>query len=253
MKYDLIIKDMRWSYSRINAFQECPYSWFLKYIKEVPSKPLFFSEYGKFMHQILEMYFTGLLKKEELTEFYISNFFLNVKGAPPNIKVFNSYFEAGLDYLYGFDFPISEINDVEKKVNFKIGKYDFLGYIDIVAGGGDIILDHKSRNLKPRSNRKKPLKTDIELDEYLRQLYMYSIPVKEEYGEFPKKLIFNCFKLGKMISEDFDEAKLESTKKWALEQIEIITNNDRWQPRLDYWRCKHICDVSDSCEYKEMM
>jgi hypothetical protein len=253
MKYDFIIKDMRWSYSRINAFQECRYAWFLKYIKEVPNKQLFFSNYGKFMHKILEMYFTGLLKKEELSEFYISNFFLSVSGKAPNLNVFNSYFEAGLDYLYNFEFPIKNISSIEKEINFKIGDFDFLGYIDVIADNGKIILDHKSKDLKPRSGKKKPLKSDLELDKYLKQLYLYAIATKEIYGEYPQKLIFNCFKLDELISEDFDEGKIEEIKQWILSEIDIITNNDDWKPTLNYWRCNYLCDVCDSCEYKEML
>lgn len=253
MKYDLIIKDMRWSYSRINAFQECRYSWFLKYIKEVPSKSLFFSDYGKFMHKILEMYFTGLLKKEELSEYYISNFFSNVSGTPPSMEIFNSQFEAGLDYLYFFNFPIKDISAVEKEVNFDIGGYEFLGFIDIIAENGSIILDHKSRNLKPRSGKKKPLKSDLELDEYLKQLYLYSIPAKEMYGKYPDKLMFNCFKIDTIICEDFDENKLEESKQWILSEIDKITNNDDWKPHLSFFKCNYLCDVADSCEYKTMM
>ena len=77
--------------------------------------------------------------------------------------------------------------------------------------------------------------------------------IKEVYGQYPEKLIFNCFKLGELISEDFDETKIKDIKEWILEEINKITNNEDWKPTLNYWRCNYLCDVCDSCEYKEMI
>lgn len=65
------------------------------------------------------------------------------------------------------------------------------------------ILDHKSRSLKPRSNRKKKPKTDEEPDQYLRQLYLYSIPITNEFGRMPAFLKFNCYRTGVRIKEPF--------------------------------------------------
>ena len=42
----------RWSYSRLRQFETCKYAWFLKYVFEVPQRKLFFSEYGKLMHEL---------------------------------------------------------------------------------------------------------------------------------------------------------------------------------------------------------
>lgn len=253
-KYDFIIKDMTWSYSRIKAFSDCKYMWFLKYIVESDKKRLYFSDYGKFMHKILEMYLTKVLTKEELVNYYISNFYTEVVGKSPNLKLYQNYFKKGLDYLYTIEFPHKNILSVESEIKFNIGGYPFIGYVDVISDDDGIaITDHKSRDLKPRTTKKKPLKSDLELDEYLKQPYIYSVYIKEHFGKYPKRLEFNCFKAGTYIVEEFDVSRFEDTKKWALYEINRITNNDTWNPNLDFWRCNYLCDVCDSCEYKKMM
>ena len=46
VNYAPLIDDMVWSYSRIKAFEDCPYRWYLKYIKKFHGKDMFFSSYG---------------------------------------------------------------------------------------------------------------------------------------------------------------------------------------------------------------
>ena len=38
VNYAPLIDDMVWSYSRIKAFEDCPYRWYLKYIKKFHGK-----------------------------------------------------------------------------------------------------------------------------------------------------------------------------------------------------------------------
>jgi hypothetical protein len=140
----------------------------------------------------------------------------------------------------------------ELKCDFSLDGYNFIGIIDAVADDGKIIIDHKSRDLKPRSKRKTPTKTDKLLDEYLRQLYLYCIPVIDIYKAPPEKLAFNCFK-SSWVEEDFDVEKFEETKQWAKRMIERIIDNEDWSPRIDYFKCNYLCDVCDHCEYKNMM
>lgn len=254
MNFSNIISDFTWSYSRIGQFEMCPYGFLLNYIKHVPKKPMFFAEYGKFMHKIIEMYLSGVLDKDDLVNFYISNFRKKVIGRAPNKDIFKTYFQDGLQYLSNIEFPYQDILGIEKKVEFKIGDKPFVGIIDCIAKDGDelIIVDNKSRTLKPRSKRAKPTKSDEELSAYSRQLYLYSVPIKPTFHTYPSRLEFNCFRSGQLISEPFEEEGLEHAKEWALRAIDTITYNEDWSPRLDYWRCRYLCDFSDSCEYFQM-
>ena len=243
---------MKWSYSRITAFEFCPYKWFMTYIKKVDRKPMFFSDYGSFMHSILEKHFKGELSREDLVPYYIVNYNKEVKGKKPSEKIASGYYNQGFDYLENFSFPYQEPIAVEQHVEFKIGDYNFIGYIDFVGkedDGGIIIVDNKSRALKPRSKRAKPTKADEELDDYLRQLYTYAIPVKEIYGKYPKRLEFNCFRTKTFISEPFIPDKLKETEEWAVKTIEVIAANNNWSARPDYFKCANLCELNDQCEH----
>ena len=59
ISYAPLIEDMVWSYSRIKAFDDCPYRWYLKYIRHLHGKDMFFSDYGSFVHKLIELYFLG--------------------------------------------------------------------------------------------------------------------------------------------------------------------------------------------------
>lgn len=254
MNYSNIISDFTWSYSRIGQFEMCPYGFLLNYIKKADKKPMFFSDYGSFMHKLIEQYLRGFLEKDELVNAYLSGFRRNVRGKAPNSKIFKSYFEQGYEYLSNIDFPYLSPVGVEQKVDFFVGDRPFTGIIDCVAldDGNLVILDNKSRALKPRSRRSKPTVSDKELDSYLRQLYLYSVPMEQFYHTYPVRLEINCFRTGQLISEPFQEKELEKTKEWALKSIDTITRNEDWSPKIDYWKCRYICDLSDDCCYFQM-
>ena len=254
MKYSNIISDFTWSYSRINQFEMCPYAFLLNYIKNTPKKPLFFSDYGSFIHKLIEQYLNGELKKDELANEYLSRFKKEVRGVAPNKDIFRTYFEQGLSYLSDIKFPYTDPLLVEHRVEFKIEDKPFTGIIDCVAKDKDgiVLVDNKSRALKERSKRKKATKSDEELDKYLRQLYLYSIPIKETFKSYPIRLEFNCFRTGQLISEPFRIEELERARKWAKDSIDNIAENEDWSPKLDFWKCQHLCDFCDECEYFAM-
>lgn len=253
MNYSNIISEMTWSFSRIKAFEDCPYGFFLKYI--VQTKPIrqFFASYGSLMHSILEQYLLEMLQKEELVPYYLSRFKMAV-GRPPSPGIFRTYFEQGYDYLSEIQFPHKNILGVERKVLFNIDELPFVGILDYEANDDGVLVlgDHKSRTLKQRSGRTKPTKTDIELDDYYKQLYTYCIPFFEKHGRYPDVLEFNCFRSKQVISEPFSLMKLNDTKEWAKSTIDRIINNEDWSPKIDYWKCRYICDQHENCEYYQM-
>jgi len=250
MKYSAIIDGMTWSYSRVTCFEFCPYAFLLKYIMQAEQEPLFFSEYGKLIHRLISMSFGGLMEKDDLISYYIKKYSDCALRGLPNAKVFESYFTAGLEYIKTMELPENPIL-VEKQGSFEIKNKSFTGIIDCAYEKENclIILDHKSHDLKPRSGRAKPTKTDMELDTYLRQLYIYSGLLHKETGRFPDILQFNCYRQKTLISEPFDEEVFAETVNWASETIDKITENDNWHPSIEFWKCRYLCDVHDKCEY----
>lgn len=251
--YAPLIEDMTWSYSRANCFEDCRYKWFLKYICNDKEELLFYSSYGKFMHKLLESFYKGNISKEEMKIKFLCEFSNKVKGERPSDKIVASYIEKGLDYINNFEeFPY-EMVAVEDRIEFDINGIPFVGVIDYIGKDDDgyIIIDHKSRELKPRSKNGKHRKSDDIIDDMMKQLYIYSEAVRQKYGEFPKKLCFNCFKNQVFIEEDFDPKKFEDSISWLKETIEDIkaSTDEDFYPNIDFFVCKYLCGYSNECCY----
>ncbi len=255
ISYAPLIEDMVWSYSRIKSFYDCPYKFYLKYIVGIRSKEeMFFSSYGSFIHKLIELYYRGEKTKEQLCDMYLQEFRSKVKGHAPSKKVFGNYFRDGLTYFKEFEpFPY-KAEAVEKRVSFLVGDLSFVGYIDFFgkSNEGVCILDNKSKALKQRSGNSKPTKTDEELDEYLRQLYLYAAGIEQETGEVPKRLCFNCFRSRTLIEEPFRKKAYLEAKEWATKSVERITEETDFKPSVDYFKCTYLCDVRNHCPYYQL-
>ncbi len=253
MKYDWIIDDMMFSYSRITSFEQCNYGWLLDYILHEEKENSFFSEYGSFMHKIIADILTGQLDKEDAPLYYMRHYAENVLTPATSDSLGAKYYTTGLDYLRHFEFPHKNIVGVEEVVKFNINDIPFIGYVDVISeeNGELIITDHKSHDLSPFSKKypAKKTKGDLELESYLRQLILYAYGVKQKYGKYPVALEFNCFKSGNYITVPFNEDWVEPTLKWASESIEHIRNENEWKPTIDYFYCKNLCDMRGVCEY----
>lgn len=255
MRYDLQIDEMLWSYSRLTAYESCPYQWLMKYIFKIKGQSKFFAEYGSLIHSLLQKYLTGKTKKEDLPYDFISGYLKDIHSQAPSKKIYANYFEQGKKYLSELNLPERKTIGVEKRVRFQYAGHPFIGFIDWLSEDADgklYITDHKSRDLKPRSKRKKATASDKELDKYLRQLYVYSKAVYNLCRRYPDYLEFNCFRTGAWITEPFDREKYIETEKWASELIEKITSTDNWYANGDFFFCNNLCDVCGECEYFEM-
>lgn len=254
VNYQPLIDDMVWSFSRVKAYDECPYRWFLRYIDRNHEKDRFYSSYGSFMHRIIERYYTGELSKEQLLSEYLVNFRKEVKGLRPKESTFMKFFNGGMEYLKSFEpFPYKMVS-VEKEVNFQIEGIPFTGFIDYLGTDDDdefVIVDNKSRDMKPRSTRAKPTRKDEELDEMLKQLYVYSAAVEQEYGKLPKWLCFNCFRTGVFIKEPFSMKAYEEAKAWVVSKIKEIREDEEFLPNSDGFSCFWLCGVSDQCDFAD--
>ena len=247
-----ILSRMTWSFSRISSYENCPYQFFLKYILLNEDRKGFFSSYGSFVHGLAEKYYSGSISREEAVYQYLSGFSSNVCGTPPSINIYSNYFQQGLAYFRNIGPCGGKVLGLEKHVQFNVDGYPFVGYVDMVLEdekGVLKIVDHKSRALRARSGKKKPTAYDKELDQYLRQLYLYSIPIKEMYGRWPNKLVFNCYRTGNVIEEKFLHSEMLSAMEWAKGTIEQIKRDQKWKPSIDYWKCRHLCGVSHECDY----
>ena len=214
---------------------------------------MYYSSYGSFMHKLIERYYKGEINREQMKVEFLTGFSKEVRGDRPSEKVVSSYISDGQKFIDTFvDIPYN-ILDVEKRLEFSICGKKWVGVIDIIGekDGELYIIDNKSRALKPRSKRKKPTGNDRDLDEMLKQLYVYAAAVEQAYGKLPKALCFNCFRNNTFIEEPFDADIYESVISEFTNMINRIEGSELedFYPRIDYFYCNYLCGFSHECEY----
>ena len=245
-KYDLILDGIRWSSSSVNSYHQCPKAFKLGYIDAAPRVDNAFSQWGSLIHSLLERYFKGKIEFFELSQLYRQEYDDKVKCSFPFAKMDASYRSRGEEFCDNFegDFEGYEVVAVEKKVKLDIDGRPFVGVIDLVIKSEDgyIIVDHKS---------KASFKSKSEKEDYLKQLYLYSIYIQQEYGEPPKRLCFNMFRAGSKEWEDFDPEKQLRAREWFVNTIDQIYSDNSFEAHVDSFFCNNLCGVRHQCNCSE--
>ena len=241
--------DVVWSFSRLSAFETCPYMFYQLYINKVPREGNFFSQYGSFIHELLEGFYNGKYEAWELKSIYEEQYNNNVtKQAPPNnfVDLASSYYDYGTKYLGTFR-PVKDMKilGVEKEYTCTIGGNPFKMIVDLILQdkeGNIIIQDHKSKSIKSGN--------DANIRPYWKQMALYSIPVFEEYGKYPTELQINAFRTGKIFSKKFDKSMVDEASEWALDLIKRIKEEQDWCKNPDSFFCEFLCDLRATCDKK---
>ncbi|MBO5969866.1 MAG: PD-(D/E)XK nuclease family protein [Clostridia bacterium] len=254
-----ILDGMRFSFSSVSAYNTCPRMFRYTYLDgDKQRENNAFSDFGSFCHSILEQYYKGELELFDLSLLYTDRYDDNIVSPfPPsrNNSMAENYYEAGKRYFDSFKDPWEgyTVLGVEEKFTLSIKGIQFTGIIDLILQNPEtkeiFIVDHKSKS---------KFKDNWELTEYLRQLYLYSIHVKEKYGKYPAKLIFNMFRIGEIVETAFDEKALEQAVWWFDETVKTIYRDEKYplKPKgktktgkpidRDFF-CDHICSVRKYC------
>lgn len=246
-----------WSFTKLNAFEQCPYAFYLKYIAHMKGDDNFFSQAGSAMHETLENLANGTIKIEDAIPKFDS-LWSTVDTSEVKDSIAESTYWSCIDYLgalTGHELDKYKVLMVEGRVQFTRNGNDFIGFIDLLLeekDTGDLILvDHKSHR-KLLGKNGKPLKSEIKtLQEYKRQLYLYCTPIIEKYNKAPKKLVWNHFKTGDLTVVPFDWDEYREAWEWATELIDKIACEEAFENREDYFYCKNICNFRHECEYIE--
>lgn len=250
-KYSFVIDNMIWSYSRLSSFDECRYRWFMKYILEEQEDEMFYASYGRFMHSILERFYKNEITKEQMLSEYITSYSSQICGERPSEKVAESYFNKGLEYLKSFVPLPYEVLSVEERMEADLFGHQFVGFPDLVCRDGQeiIIVDNKSKDLKPRSGRAKPTNNDKEIDKMLTQLYIYAEFIKQKYGKYPSGFLFNCFRANTLVYEPFVYERFCEVMDWVKSKISEIRMEENFSPSIEYFFCNYLCGYRKDCVY----
>ena len=252
---------MRWSYSRLSLFHNCKYAFYLNYILNdpvlYPPEGNFYSENGKFVHEILEKVFKKEIDLDEAASLYTDDFGGAIKN-PVRQSIMDKKFEACAEFLSTVDFDWMndyEILGVEKEMHFSIGEKEFIAYIDLLLRDKTykdiIIIDHKS-GAYPFGKNSNVLKNyqDTFLS-YQRQMNLYAAAVYQEYGEYPSQFCWNFFSENRYATIRFNKATYRDVIKWAEDTIQEIEQEEEFDPNMNFFYCTQLCSFRSSCEYAQ--
>lgn len=256
------INQMVWSYSRISAFKQCKYAFYLQYLlkdfKDYPQEDNFYAESGSYVHKILEMVFSGELKSEDAYPYYVEHFddAITCKVKP---SILENTYEACADYLDALDLSkLSnyEILGVEQEIETEIEGYRFTGFIDLLLRnkktGKIVLVDHKSAKYPFKSDGSVLKNSKSSFYSYKKQMYLYAHAVNEKYGQFPTIIAWNHFKNGKIAQIKFKKSDYQKEILWFIKTIHEIENEEEFPAKKDYFYCHNLCSFRNSCEYVNM-
>ena len=252
-----LIKDTHvYSYSQLSSFDECPYSFYLQRIEKVPEQlSNAFAERGSLIHDLLDKWAKGILKKDDMVAEYERRYADEVITAFP--RMMKGYAEKayyqGIEFLENFDeFQGYKVVSAEEKFTIDLPLTDgtsrkFTGIVDLILRkewtNELIICDHKSKSMDSFKKAE---------DEMYRQQLLYTQYVYEKYGEWPSELMFHLFgDAGSKPSRKFDMAQFREAMMWAtdcIHKIEGYTALDWLQDKdsSDFF-CQELCNVRRNC------
>ncbi len=244
-----------YSHSKISTFEQCPFKYKLKYIDKL--KPLvektIESHLGNAVHDSLEWLYNSVKKKEipaveDLIEYYA---ILWQRDYNEKILIVKTelraeyYFNKGVGFLINYYFKHHPFDDgtieCEKQIKINFGGGIIIyGFIDRLVYNNKTeeyeIHDYKTANFLPTQEK-------IEND---KQLALYSIAIKELYGDDKKVcLIWHYLAHNKRIYLRKDNEQIEHLKKETIKLIREI-ESAREFPRCKSALC-HWCEYKLSC------
>lgn len=261
--YNKEVDAMRWSFSRLSSFENCPYEFYLNYIvaddDAYPAESNYYADVGRYVHEILAKIFLGELSPDDAPDYFMDHFDENVyyEASQNSMK---STFDSCLEYFATVDFDWLdnfEVLGVEKEITFRYHDHEFIGYIDLLLkdkrDGSIIVVDHKSSEYPLRKDGKVKKQCAETFEKYKRQMYLYAHGVKQLVGVFPTLFCWNHFKDGgKVAQHKFVEQEYADTMTWVDKQIEAASNEDTFEPNESYFYCFNLCKFRNSCDYKMM-
>ncbi|MFH1379487.1 MAG: PD-(D/E)XK nuclease family protein [bacterium] len=235
-------KKLDLSYSKVRTYSECPYRYYLVYVKRFRSPPTAHSSLGHSIHKALELYHAhkgsswddllqayddgweheGYADAGESMEFY-------QRGEEILKKYFDNEKESKSDILY-----------TEKDFRIDLGFCFLRGVIDRVdrlQDGRIELIDYKTNK---KIIKKKVLKNDL-------QLTVYNFACREELNLKPDILTYYFLSHGRKISAvrtRTDEKKLFKILKDTSKKI----NKKKFKASTRFcWKC----DFKGRCEYAD--
>lgn len=245
---------MVWSYSRLTAYEHCPFSWYRRYIEGETGEGSFYADNGKAMHEVFDALIKGKVSFEDAPSLYLEKY----EAITTYVKqdIMDKAFDTCINYLCNINENVLDDYDVvgsEIKLDFLVHDYHFTGFVDLLLRDKDgnlIIVDHKSSDPFLKKNGEPYAKTKEQFENYTKQMGLYCKGIDQMYGEMPTKIVFHHFKNdGKLTVIHVSERLIEEAVTWCLGVIEKIYNDETFDAKPKTGFCYRLCDYRKDCEY----
>lgn len=251
-----ILDNTIFSFSNLTTFERCPYEWYQHYILQNDNENNIYALFGSCCHKVLDDYFSQRINEPDILDHYIDMFDGMVKNEESDNEKVSKMFSVGFDYFSSFSRediqPKSyKILGIEQEIAFSIYKYQFIGFIDLLLEddeGNIYIIDHKSAEYPLTKSGNPKTKSVKKIQEYERQLYLYSKGVYDWLGKYPKQLKWNFFKTKQWMTIDFNEQKYKEVIEWAKNTVDDMYLTVDFEKKPEYFYCNYLCGYRMNCD-----
>ena len=243
------------SYSRITCYEDCPYSFYLRYIANEEGDGNFWAEVGSIMHDDLRQIAIGDMSPDDAPSDFLDRYdnevFYQTKEA-----TMDAVFTDCMNFLSEYEYKYLEqyrVVAAEDHLYFDVDGVKFHGYIDLLLQdketGDYIVMDYKS--CKPFFGKRGKLLKAMEktYNEYFKQMCLYCIAVEQNYGRIPKKVMWLHFRNQEITEVPITAEDIETVKKWVAETVLKIDQDQEFLPQKDWFKCHNLCDFRHTCQY----
>ena len=244
------------SHSRLSSFEQCKLKYKFRYIdKIIPDIEKTIESYlGSVVHSVLEWLYNQVKKNRipTIDEFIMKYSEIWKQEYEEEIPIVRKqmtagdYFNKGIQFLVDYYMRHKPFDDntiaVEKEIIFNLddnGDYKIRGFIDRLVYNLDTkeyeVHDYKTSNNLPKQ----------EILDKDRQLALYSIAIKELFGEEKKViLIWHYLSFNQKLNSKRTDEQLKQLKQETLELIKEIESTTEFFPNKST-----LCNW---CEYKQI-
>lgn len=254
-KFLFLIDGMTWSYSRVSAFETCPYQWKLIYIDKNETQDNYFGQLGTFSHLVFEKFWDGDIDIWSLPEYFEDGYSKAVTMSPPSIlerwDFEKKSYGAILNFFQNFDLDLSKHTVIGNEFTIKT-KYKGLEFTirpDTIVRNDNLIslIDYKSGKMYDNKDRLMQKK----LVGYKKQLFIYAYFSERELDIKIDQcqLILPKYSLDKTVTMMYTKDKGQEAVDWMVSVIDKIKQENDFKPKVDKFFCQNLCGVRDVCEH----
>jgi len=247
---------MTYSFSSTTSFETCAYGFKLNYIEAEDRVNNVFSDYGLLVHKILEGFFGGELSKDELLDYYKTNWseFVKSEWPPYPQGMENNYYESGIRFFENFDFNKDdyEIIFIEEAVYAHYAGIDLVVKPDLILrhkeSGKVILVDYKTAKIKGTKSLKKK-----QIEDYLKQFYLYVQFLYWEKDVKVDEIQIWFIRDQKIETIPVDPYVIGEVLTWFEDLVKKIKTEEEWpynNSKENQFFCNQLCGVRLSCPYR---